>query len=165
MAYGNYESHSKGFLFRSRMKLGKWIAGSFPLNAIRIKALRWMGYTVGEQVYIGPSFIIASINTENSCKLEIGDRVAFGPRVTIVLASDANWSKLNYTIKPLRSTVNIGNDSWIGAGAIILPGVSVGSFSIVGAGAVVTKDVPSYTVVAGVPAKPIKNIDHQESQV
>jgi acetyltransferase-like isoleucine patch superfamily enzyme len=47
----------------------------------------------------------------------------------------------------------------IGAGVIILPNITIGEFAVVGAGAVVTKDVPSYTVVAGVPAKPIKKIE------
>jgi len=52
--------------------------------------------------------------------------------------------------------VSIGESSYIGAGAIILPGVKIGRRAIVGAGAVVTKDVPDGAVVAGVPAKIIK---------
>lgn len=51
------------------------------------------------------------------------------------------------------------DDAWIGAGSIILPGVTIGEGAVVGAGAVVTKDVPPYTVVVGVPARPIKRID------
>ena len=54
--------------------------------------------------------------------------------------------------------VVIGDDVWIGANAVVLPGVTVGSHSVVAAGAVVTKDVPPHTVVGGVPAKVIKNI-------
>ena len=54
--------------------------------------------------------------------------------------------------------VVIGDDVWIGANAVVLPGVNVGSHSVVAAGAVVTKDVPPHTVVGGVPAKVIKNI-------
>ncbi len=52
--------------------------------------------------------------------------------------------------------VTIGHDVWIGHGATILPGVSIGDGAIVGAGAVVSKDVPDYTIVGGVPASPIK---------
>lgn len=52
--------------------------------------------------------------------------------------------------------VTVGHDVWIGHGAIVLPGVTVGNGAVVGAGAVVTRDVPPYTVVAGVPAEPIR---------
>ena len=54
--------------------------------------------------------------------------------------------------------VTIGNDIWIGANAVILPGVSIGDHSVVAAGAVVTKDVPPHSLVAGVPARIIKQI-------
>lgn len=54
--------------------------------------------------------------------------------------------------------VNIGDDIWIGANAVILPGVSIGNHSVVAAGAVVTKDVPPHSLVAGIPAKIIKEI-------
>jgi phosphonate metabolism protein (transferase hexapeptide repeat family) len=53
-------------------------------------------------------------------------------------------------------TVSIGNDVWIGHGAVIMPGISIGNGAIVGANTVVTKDVPAYTIVAGVPAKPLR---------
>ena len=56
------------------------------------------------------------------------------------------------------NSVAIGNDIWIGANAVILPGVSIGDHSVVAAGAVVTKDVPPHSLVAGVPAKIIKQI-------
>jgi phosphonate metabolism protein (transferase hexapeptide repeat family) len=52
--------------------------------------------------------------------------------------------------------VDVGHDTWIGHGAIVLPGVSIGNGAVVGAGAVVTEDVPAYTVVAGVPAEPVR---------
>jgi len=52
--------------------------------------------------------------------------------------------------------VHVGHDVWIGHGAIVLPGVSIGNGAAVGAGAVVTEDVPPYTIVAGVPAQPIR---------
>jgi phosphonate metabolism protein (transferase hexapeptide repeat family) len=52
--------------------------------------------------------------------------------------------------------VSIGNDVWIGHGAVIMPGISIGNGAIVGANSVVTKDVPAYAIVAGVPAKPLR---------
>ncbi|ESX45330.1 antibiotic acetyltransferase [Mesorhizobium sp. C416B] len=52
--------------------------------------------------------------------------------------------------------VGIGNDVWIGHGAVIMPGISIGNGAIVGANAVVTRNVPAYTILAGVPAKPLR---------
>ncbi len=59
--------------------------------------------------------------------------------------------------------VVIGDDVWIGANAVVLPGVSIGQHSVVAAGAVVTQDVPAYTVVAGVPAKVVKKLRSEGS--
>lgn len=53
----------------------------------------------------------------------------------------------------------IKKGAWIGAGATVLPGVSIGKYAIVGAGAIVTKDVPDYSVVVGIPAKVVKTLD------
>ena len=88
----------------------------------------------------------------------IGNRVAIGPRVTIVLSSDANWSRLMNYIDFVHSTVELGDDCWIGAGVIILPGVKIGKMAIVGAGAVVVNDVEDFSVVVGVPARKIKKL-------
>jgi phosphonate metabolism protein (transferase hexapeptide repeat family) len=60
-------------------------------------------------------------------------------------------------------TTYIGHDTWIGHGAIIMPGLKIGNGSVIGCGAVVTKDVPEYTVVAGVPAKVIKKRFHENT--
>ena len=82
-----------------------------------------------------------------------------GPDVCIMTSShstmrtDAPMNKQSHL--PKRKVV-IGDDVWIGRRVIILPGITVGKGSIIGAGAVVTKDVPEYAVVAGVPAKVIK---------
>ena len=55
--------------------------------------------------------------------------------------------------------IRIGDDVWIGAGAIILPGVTIGEGAVVGAGAVVTKDIPPFAIVVGNPAKIIRYIE------
>lgn len=141
-----------------KRKLGKFIAKSFPNNAIRVLGLKLCGFEIGEKVYIGNDLIVASILSENSCHLKIKDRVAIGPRVTLLLSSDANWSNLMTSIEPIKGSIILEEDCWLGAGVIIMPNITVGKSSIVGAGAVVTKNVPPNTIVAGVPARVIKNL-------
>jgi acetyltransferase-like isoleucine patch superfamily enzyme len=88
--------------------------------------------------------------------ITVGDNVLIGPKVNLVSE--------NHPINPTQRKSLIGkpivikNNAWIGAGATILPGIAVGENSIVAAGAIVTKDVPDNTIVAGNPARPIKNI-------
>lgn len=94
------------------------------------------------------------------CKgsLKIGDNVSIAHRTTI-LTTTHDYSDKNIPIRDapvlLRPT-SIGNDVWIGAGVIIVGGVNIGDGAIIGAGSVVTKDVPSYAISAGSPAKVIK---------
>ena len=89
----------------------------------------------------------------------IGDRVAIAPNVTIITSSSPERSKLNEYHLARYEKVIIENDAWIGAGVIILPGVRIGEGAICGAGAVITKDVPPYTIVAGVPARVIRRLN------
>ncbi len=88
--------------------------------------------------------------------ITIEDDVLIGPQVKLVTENHpvdpANRKSLD-----LKSIV-IKKNAWIGAGAVILPGVTIGENSIVAAGAVVMQDIPSNTIVGGVPAKHIKNI-------
>ena len=92
-------------------------------------------------------------------KVCIGNNVLMGPEV-IILTSGHNYENMNVLIQEQGSLkekpVIIGDDVWIGARAIILPGVEIGNGAVIGAGAVVTKNVPPYSVVGGVPAKIIK---------
>lgn len=130
----------------------------FPYSKIRIFSMRKLGYQVGEQVYFPSDLVIAQNLVDDKCKVEIGDRVSIGPRVTIVAMEHANSSKIRDVIGVRHNEVRICNDVWIGAGVIILSGIKIGECSVIGAGSVVTKDVEPYTVVAGVPAKKIKDI-------
>lgn len=108
--------------------------------------------TVGKNVFInhGCSFLdLGSITIE--------DEVLIGPQVKLVTE--------NHPLDPatrkglITKPILIKRNAWIGAGATILPGVTVGENAVVAAGAVVTKDVASNTVVGGIPAKFIKNIE------
>ncbi|MBR7031392.1 MAG: acyltransferase [Prevotella sp.] len=90
----------------------------------------------------------------------IGNHVNLAQGITVTALNH------NFTEKDMRideqgvstTPVTIGHDIWIGANAVILPGVTIGDHSVVAAGAVVTKDVPPHTLVAGVPAKIIKTL-------
>lgn len=90
--------------------------------------------------------------------VEIGDDCIFGPNVAIhsenhVFSDPATPIRLQGAT---REGVRIGRDCWVGEGAVILDGVEIGDGCVVAAGAVVTRDVPAYSVVGGVPAKVLK---------
>ena len=90
----------------------------------------------------------------------IGSHVNLAQGITVT-ALNHNFEESSKRIDEQGVTtkpVIIGNDIWIGANAVLLPGVSIGDHSVVAAGAVVTKDVPPHSLVAGVPAKIIKKI-------
>jgi acetyltransferase-like isoleucine patch superfamily enzyme len=93
--------------------------------------------------------------------VQIGDRVYTSPFTQIIAVNhvfdDPNRPFVEQGIT--AEGIIIEDDVWLGAGAVITDGVRVGKGAVVAAGAVVTKDVPPHTVVGGVPAKPIKNID------
>jgi acetyltransferase-like isoleucine patch superfamily enzyme len=144
-------------------KLCKTLAKHAPGNSLRIALFRACGFHIGEQVYIGEDMIVAEILEDTSEKLVLGNRVAVAPRVTFVTSSDPNESRLAPgLIKPIRGRIVVEDDAWIGAGAIVLPNVTIGEGAVVGAGAVVTRDVPPFTVVVGVPAKVIRSVRKDE---
>lgn len=158
MAYGK-ETQKTSFIGKMKIRLGRLLITYFPLNAIRVKGLNMCGFTVGKNVYVGSELIITMFNAKSGCNLRIGNRVAIAPRVNLILASDANWSKLNTIIKPVEGEIVLADDCWIGANVTIMPNVTIGEMSVVGAGSVVTKNVPPYTIVGGVPAKVLKKIE------
>jgi acetyltransferase-like isoleucine patch superfamily enzyme len=115
------------------------------------------GYGIGEKVYIGEDLIIID-ELDDKGRVKIGNRVAIAERVTLVISSNPNFSRIRPFIKDIHGHIEINDDAWLGTGAVILPNVRIGTGAVVGAGSVVTKDVPDFTVVAGVPAKEIKRI-------
>lgn len=99
------------------------------------------------------------VNCLVSGRTYIGSHVMMGPDCIMYSYSHA-YDRLDIPMDQQGfeepTPIHIGDDVWIGARVIILPGVSIGSHCIIGAGAVVTKDVPDYAVVGGVPAKVIR---------
>jgi len=122
---------------------------------------RKCGYSIGKNVSIGPDCLIWAWHHLDTDNIVIEDDVSIGPRVMIIARTHPITQIETYgkTMSSIGTKVVIKRGAWIGAGAIILPNVTIGERAVVGAGAVVTKDVPPYTVVAGVPAKEIKKLD------
>ena len=111
----------------------------------------------GKNITIGRDvFINSGCHFQDQGGIEIGDGALIGHNV--VLAT------LNHSLDPahrkdvIPAPIHIGRDVWIGANAVILPGVTIGDGAVIAAGAVVTKDVPENTVAGGVPARVIKTI-------
>jgi acetyltransferase-like isoleucine patch superfamily enzyme len=144
-------------LWRIYKRLLKLIAKQMPGYPIRCRLLRMAGYRIGQQVYIGEDLIIID-ELDDKGRVIIGDRVAIAKRVTLVVSSNPNFSRIRPFIEDIHGYIEIEDDAWLGTGAIILPNVRIGTGAVVGAGAVVLKDVPDFTVVVGVPAKEIKKI-------
>ena len=88
--------------------------------------------------------------------ITIEDNVMLAPKVSLL--SEGHPAAANDRQTLTTGSIHIQKNAWIGAGAVILPGVTIGENAVVAAGAVVSKDVPANTVVGGIPAKHIKNI-------
>src|SRR6185312_408430 len=130
-----------------RKKVCRRLAQDFPLNYVRVWALRRAGYQVGKQVYIGEGFFVLDELDTAKCQLTIGDRVAIAPRVLVVLASYPNNSRLRGEIEDTLGSITIGADAWIGACAVLLPNVTIGEGAIVATSAVVRANVLPRTLV------------------
>lgn len=104
----------------------------------------------------------------NCCVLDVmevkmGNNVMIGPNVQIYTATHPIDAKTRSSWLEYAKPVQIGNDVWIGGGAIICPGVSIGNGVVIAAGAVVTKDVQDSVLVGGNPARFIKHINNSEN--
>jgi len=145
----------RGKLYDAYLWVLHVLAMNIPFGRLKRAFYRLRGTKIGKSVDIATGTFI-----EDSYPhlVEIEDGVDIGPRVTI-LAHDSSAHCLNPDLPVKFKPVVIKRNAYIGAGAIILPGVTVGEFSIVAAGSVVTRDVPPRTVVAGVPAKVIGNVN------
>lgn len=107
--------------------------------------------TFGKNVFINHSAILSS-----SGGIEFGDNVMVAPGLKIATINHDMYDRhVTYTY----GKVTVKENAWIGMGVTICPGVTIGKYAVVAAGAVVTKDVPDYAVVGGVPAKVIKILD------
>jgi acetyltransferase-like isoleucine patch superfamily enzyme len=131
------------------------LAMNAPHDAISKIFYRLRGTKIGQNVGIAPGVFIEETRPY---LVTIEDNVNIGPGV-IIVAHDSSYHCVCPEISILMGEVTIKRNAYIGAGAIILPGITIGEYSIVAAGAVITKDVPPYVLVAGVPAKILRTVD------
>ncbi len=107
----------------------------------------------GNNLYLNFDCVILDCNT-----VTLGDRVLLGPKVQIYTATHPLDPAQRSEGWEFALPITIGNDVWIGGGAIICPGVSIGDGTTVGAGSVVTKDLPPRVIAAGNPCRIIRQL-------
>lgn len=88
----------------------------------------------------------------------------FGPNVSVAVAGHPIDPDLRRKVAQFNIPVRIGNNVWIGAGAVILPGVTIGDNSVIGAGSIVTKDIPANVVAVGNPCRVLREINDRDRE-
>ena len=113
----------------------------------------------GAHVHFGKN-IYANFNLTlvDDTHIYVGDNTMFGPNVTLATAGHPVLPELREKGYQFNIPIHIGKNCWIGAGSVILPGVTVGDGSVIGAGSVVTKDIPSGVVAVGNPCRVLRKI-------
>lgn len=134
-------------LFHWNVSIGK---GGF----ISWKAVVDSQSVIGSYVYIATNVIISSSHIGNYSSIGPGAKIGLGEHDHSDISTSLKVSDKKKSL--LDGHCSIGNDVWVGGGAVILRGVSIGDGAVVGANAVVTKDVEPFSIVGGVPAKLIK---------
>ena len=117
----------------------------------------------GKHITVGKNvFINTGCRFQDQGGIVLGDGVLIGHNVVLATLNHDEHPDKRHILHP--APIILGKNVWIGANATVVPGVTIGDGAIVAAGAVVTKDVPPNTVVGGVPARTIKQIEREESE-
>ena len=146
----------------------------------RERMLREMLAECGESVYVEAPFYanfgghhcqfgnFVYANYHLSCvddtHIYVGDYTMFGPNVTVATAGHPILPELREKLYQYNMPVHIGRCCWIGAGAVILPGVTIGDYTVIGAGSVVTKDIPANVVAVGNPCRVLREIGEHDRE-
>lgn len=116
----------------------------------------------GANIRIGPgSFVNFNCVFLDCAEILIGARVQIAPAVQLYTATHPLEATTRAAGLESALPIRIGDDAWIGGGAIILPGVSIGEGAVIAAGAVVRTDVPPHSLVAGNPTRLVRQLDRQ----
>ena len=157
-------------ILTGRAEVGKWVSvNGIPKMNIRGKLVlqdqvRIWSSIVRARIFVrkGGYLEIGTNSRINGCHISASEKIIIGKNVRIgqyVLIMDNDFHQVNdHFADGKKSPIIIEDDVWIAAKATVLKGVRIGKGAVVAAGAVVTRDVPPYTLVGGVPAKPIRNL-------
>ena len=146
----------------------------------RAAMLKEMFAEIGERCYIEPPLrtnfggrhvhfgndVYANFNLTlvDDTHIYVGDNTMFGPNVTVATAGHPILPELREKMYQYNMPVHIGKNCWIGAGALILPGVTIGDNTVIGAGSVVTKDIPANSVAVGNPCRVMRPIGERDRE-
>lgn len=146
----------------------------------RAEMLKELLAEVGENCYIEPPFhsnwggkhvhlgnnVYFNFNATlvDDTHIYIGDSTLIGPNVTLATAGHPILPELREKALQYNLPVHIGKNCWLGAGVIVLPGVTIGDNTVIGAGSVVTKDIPSNVVAVGNPCKVLREISEHDKE-
>lgn len=144
----------------------------------REKILKKMFAEIGDDCYIEPPFhanwggknvhfgngVYANFNLTmvDDCDIFVGNNVLFGPNVTVSVGTHPIHPELRSKQAQYNIPIHIGNNVWIGANSVILPGVNIGDNSVIGAGSIVTKDIPSNVIAVGNPCRVLREINEND---
>lgn len=139
-----------------RIGAGTLVMHGSILHVYNFRDLPRAGIEIGEGSLIGERNIL-----RGQGGISIGSRVYTAPLVQILAVNHVYQDPARPFVEQgiTAEGIQVGDDVWIGAGAVVTDGVSIGQGAVVGAGAVVTRDVPEHTLVAGVPAKVVRKIE------
>ncbi len=146
----------------------------------REKMLKEMFAEIGENCYIEPPFHANwggahchfgnnvycnfGVTMVDDTHIYVGDCTLFGPNVIVATAGHPIIPELREKAYQYNAPVFIGRNCWIGAGAVIVPGVTIGDNVVIGAGSVVTKDIPSDVVAVGNPCRVLREINEHDKE-
>ena len=146
----------------------------------RQELLKEMFAEIGEDCYIEPPFhanwggkhvhfgkcVYANFNftAVDDTHIYVGDYTMFGPNVILATAGHPILPKLRQEAYQYNMPVHVGKNCWLGAGVIVLPGVTIGDNTVIGAGSVVTKDIPSNVVAVGNPCRVLREINEHDKK-
>lgn len=146
----------------------------------RAEMLKCMFAEIGEDCYIEPPLhanwggkhvhfgrnVYANFNLTlvDDTHIYIGDYTMLGPNVTIATAGHPILPELREKAYQFNLPVHIGRNCWLGAGVVVLPGVTIGDNTVIGAGSIVTKDIPPNVVAVGNPCRVMRPINDRDKE-